>query len=231
MRTLTLALFALTLGACNTVEFENPPSLPLQACAEGWPGDWRVVVLDESEGDADGESFVRIGADCSTWRMVSFERENEVEIDELLEDSEIGFAASADHEVLAIRDRPEPDANTEGAKADKPDGWLLLKWSREAAAIALQPADLRRAARLVIDNSTPGWVEKFDRHRDGSPRTGGPHFWVYLYGSPGDMARLLDDQDLFAAVSHRLEPATPEQRARIDAALALPAPTGSDRHP
>jgi hypothetical protein len=49
------------------------------------------------------------------------------------------------------------------------------------------------------------------------------------YGKPGDMAQLLDEQDVFAAVSHRLEPATPAQRARIEAALALSA--GSDRQP
>jgi hypothetical protein len=223
MRTLTLALMALALGACNTVEFENPPALPLNACAEGWPGDWRVVVLDEAETETGGESFVRIAADCRRWQMISFEASGEVEIDELLKDSEIGFAASESHQVLAIRSRPETEPSPDAARPNKPDGWWLMKWSRDDASITLQQADLRRAAHLVIDGKTPGWVEKFDRRPDGTPRTGGPQFWVYLFGTPADMARLLDAHDLYAAISHRLEPATPGQRARIDAALAAAA--------
>lgn len=231
MRTLTLALIALALGACNTVEFENPPSLPLKACAEGWPGDWRVVVLDEVEAETDGESFLRIAADCRGWQMISFEGKGEVEIDDLLEDSEIGFAASGKHQVLAIRDRPETELSPDAAPPNKPDGWLLMKWSRDGESITLGQPDLRRAARLVIDGKTPGWVEKFDRHPDGTPRTGGPQFWVYLFGTPADMAGLLDEHDLYAAISHRLEPATPGQRARIDAALAAAAHDATQHMP
>jgi hypothetical protein len=231
MRAPAIALLALALGACNTVEFENPPALPLQACAEGWPGDWRIVVLDPAEDTADGESFVRIAADCRSWRMVSFDRKDGVEIDDLLEDSEIGFAASEWHQVLAIRDRPEAEASPDAAPPDKPDGWLLMTWSRDGEAISLRPADLRGAARLIIEGGTPGWVEKFDRHPDGSPRSGGPHFWVYLYGTPAEIARLLDERIVFDDYSHRLEPATPEQRARIDAALALVRSAEGDRQP
>lgn len=39
----------------------------------------------------------------------------------------------------------------------------MIKWLRDGEAISLRPADLRGAARLVIEGGTPGWVEKFDR--------------------------------------------------------------------
>jgi|CXWL01.1.fsa_nt_gi hypothetical protein len=226
MNTLRIALLlgaSIAIGACQTVEFETPPSMPLNTCDPVWVGDWRIENLRaDQEVVAGQEQFLRVDANCKNWVMVEIRpgqgEELEIEVNDLTTEQEIGFAKSEKYQLLAARDLPDPDEKE--AKVDKPEGWLLLSYTLAEKKLVLREADLKTAGRLVIDDRTPGWVEKHDRNSDGSEGAFSKNFWVFLFGTPESTKALLDANELFIADAARLTPLTPPESTRLSAALA-----------
>ena len=226
MNTLRIAALigaSIAIGACQTVEFESPPSMPLESCDPVWVGDWRIQNLRADQEIVVGqEQFLRVDKACKNWMMVEIRpgkgEELEIEVNDLTSDQEIGFAKSDKYQLLAARDLPDPDAKE--AKVDKPEGWLLLSYTKAERKLVLREADLHAAGRLVVDERTPGWVEKHDRNSDGSEGAFSKNFWVFLFGTPESTKSLLDANELFIADAARLTPLTPPESTRLTAALA-----------
>jgi len=237
-RSAVLGGCTLILAACQTVEFESPPSLPLAACDPIWVGDWRIENLrSDREVVVGQEQFLRVDKSCKEWTMVEIRPGQdgmlEIEVDDMGKEQELGFAKSEKHTVLALRERADP--NAQDAKDDKPEGYVLLSYAPSDKQLLIREADLKVAARLVIDDLAPGWVEKRDRNSDGSQGAFSKSFWVYLFGAAESTAALLDGNDLFTTDAARLTPLTAPDSARLNSALseaarrkALEATTADD---
>ena len=107
---LTSTAAALTLAACDTVEFQSPPSEPLAACDPALVGDWRTE--DFRREPSEGMLFLRITENCERWYSVGIERDEQgnpvPEVDDLEDDLELGFARSGKQSFIVARDRPDP---------------------------------------------------------------------------------------------------------------------------
>ena len=213
---------AVGLAACETVEFQTPPSMPLAQCDVAWVGDWRIADLrPDHEVVVGQEQFLRVTKDCERWLMVDIRpgegQALEIEVNDIEKEQEVGFAKSEKHTLLALREVVDPDAKF--AKAEKPSGYLLLDYSIADRKIELREADRHAAARLVVDDKTPGWMEKHDRNIDGSAGVYAKHFWVFLFGSADETKTLLDTHALFLTAAARLSPLSGTDSARLSAAI------------
>lgn len=214
---LLLPLAALALTACESVSFQSPPS-DLQACAPGWEGDWRVVELEPEHPPAAGEvQYLRVTPGCERWWWVGYERDDSgalvADVDDMEEDQEIGFARTERYELLAARNRDSSPSE------DDPQGWLLIRHQRVGEAIELTPADKQIAARWVIDDLAPGWVDKRDRRADGTQDGYIKRYSVHLFGTPAELRRLLDQHPVFKRPAYRLEPVDAAISAQLEAAI------------
>lgn len=220
LRPLALGVAAFALAACDTVEFQSPPSLPLAACDPLLVGDWRAEDL-RKEPDG-GDLYLRISSDCERWHSIGIERDEQgkeaAEVDDLEEDLEIGFARSEKQAWIAARDRPDP--GKESSPQDKPNGYTLVAWDRDGDHVVLRQVDLRAVSHLIVDDVVPGWIEKRDRRADGSRDAMASGFWVFVFGTPEETAALLDARDVLDAPWMRLKPVGADTSARIDAWIA-----------
>lgn len=220
---LPLALLALT--GCNTVEFQSPPTLPLAACDPVWVGDWKVLETEpDSPSSSTDEQYLRVTAECKRWYWVGFGVDDAgkptVEVDDIQAEQELGFASTEKHQILALREIPKAPAEP----GDKPDGYLLIDYRQDDKTLVLAQVDQSRAARLVIDDQVPGWVEKRDRRADGTTEAWSKEFWVYLFGSPEETRAVLDTHALYGPPSHRLEAVDAATSARLSDAIAKTPP-------
>lgn len=213
---LLATLMLLALPGCERVEFQSPPSEPLQACSEEWIGDWRLRPVRDQDEDGD-PGFLRVGEDCRPFVLVSFglgeDGAERFEVEELRAQAHIGFATTAAWQVFAWREKDKPERE----ETRQPAGYSLYAWQRRGAFIELREADPRKAAHLVIDDRHPGWIDKRDRRPDGS--RGASTLFVFLFGSSAEIASLLDREELFGEVVMRLEPLGEADLETLEAAL------------
>lgn len=211
---------ALTLAACDTVEFQSPPSEPLAVCDPALVGDWRAEDFRREPGE--GMLYLRITENCERWYSVGIERDEQgnpvPDVDDLEEDLELGFAHSGKQSFIAARDRPKPDQ--EQTPEDKPNGYTLIAYDRDENTIILRQINLKAAAHLIVDDVVPGWIEKRDRRPDGSRNGYAGGFWVYVFGSAEETSALLDTHPLLDAPWMRLLPVEASDSADIDGWLA-----------
>ncbi len=217
-RLLFCALSGALLVACETVQFQSPPQMPLAACDARWVGDWRIEDLP-NEGNEKERQYLRVAADCARWQTLSVGTDEQgngkADIDDLGQDMTLGFAATANQTyVAALED------NTAAARPDKPVGYTLIAYTfANDGSIELQQVDVRKVANLIIDGRVPGWVEKRDRSPDG--RTGASSsFWVFVFGSAEETRAFLEHHDVVKPPWLRLIPADGTDQADIDFFLA-----------
>lgn len=210
----------LTLAACDTVEFQSPPSEPLAACDPALVGDWRAEDFRREPGE--GTLYLRITANCERWHSVGIERDEQgnpvPDVDDLEEDMELGFAHSGKQAFIAAKDRPDPTQPS--TPEDKPNGYALIAYDRDEDNIILRQIDLKAAAHLIIDGVVPGWIEKRDRRPDGSRNGYAGGFWVYVFGTVEETSALLDAHELLDAPWMRLLPVDTSVSEDIDGWLA-----------
>lgn len=214
------AAAALTLAACDTVEFQSPPSEPLAACDPALVGDWRAEDFRREPGE--GMLYLRITDNCERWYSVGIERDEQgnpvPDVDDLEEEMELGFAHSGKQAFIVARDRPDPAK--ESSPEDKPNGYTLIAFDRDEANIILRQIDLKAVAHLIVDDVVPGWIEKRDRRPDGSGNGYASGFWVYVFGSVEETSALLDAHQILDAPWMRLLPVEASDSADIDGWLA-----------
>ena len=220
LRLLLMSAAALSLAACDTVEFQSPPSEPLAACDPALVGDWRAE--DFRREPSAGMLFLRITENCERWYSIGVERDEQGnpvhDVDDLEADLELGFAHSGKQKFIAARDRPDP--TQERTPDDKPNGYALIAYDRDEAQIILRQINLKAAAHLIVDGVVPGWIEKRDRQPDGSRNGFSGGFWVFVFGSAEETSALLDAHPLLDAPWMRLLPVEASDSADIDGWLA-----------
>lgn len=220
LKLVLVSAVALALVACDTVEFQSPPSEPLAACDPALVGDWRAEDFRREPGE--GMLYLRITENCERWYSVGIERDEQgnpvPDVDDLEEDLELGFAHSGKQNFIAARDRPKPDQVP--APDDKPNGYALIAFDRDADSIILRQINLKAAAHLIVDGVAPGWIEKRDRQPDGSRNGYAGGFWVYVFGSAEETSALLDAHSLLDAPWMRLLPVEASDSEDIDGWLA-----------
>lgn len=218
-RTLFLGVAALALAACDTVEFQSPPSA-LTACDPLLVGDWRAEDL-RREPDSE-VLYLRITAGCERWYSVAIDSDDngqrKADVDDLEADLELGFARTDTQTFIAARDRPDPAKPA--APDDKPNGYTLVAYDRNDDTLVLRQIELRAAAHLIVDGVVPGWIEKRDRAADGSRNAMASGFWVFVFGSPEETGTLLQTHDLLDAPWMRLLPVEAGISAEIDGWIA-----------
>lgn len=220
LRLLVPGAAALALAACDTVEFQSPPSAPLAACDPVLVGDWRAEDLREEPQD--GDLYLRISAGCERWHSVEIDRDEagklKADVDDLEADLELGFARTEKLTFIAARDRPDPAKASE--PQDKPNGYTLVAYEPVEDTLVLRQVDLREVSHLIVDDVIPGWIEKRDRAPDGSRNAMSSGFWVYVFGTPEETRALLDARDVLDAPWMRLLPVDADTSAKIDAWIA-----------
>ncbi len=220
LKLVLMSAAALTLAACDTVEFQSPPSEPLAVCDPALVGDWRAE--DFRREPSEGMLFLRITENCERWYSVGIERDEQgnpvPDVDDLEEEMELGFAHSGKQNFIAAKDRPDPAQPS--TPDDKPNGYTLIAFDRDEANIILRQINLKAAAHLIVDGVVPGWIEKRDRRPDGSRNGFSGGFWVYVFGSVEETSALLDAHPLLDAPWMRLSPVEASDSADIDGWLA-----------
>jgi len=211
-----LLICAVFCAACDTVEFQSPPST-LQACDPVLVGDWRVEDM-RREPEAKEALYLRVEANCARWYSVGLEPDDagkmKADVDDLAADMDLAFARTAKQTFIAARDRAKPGQTA--AVDDKPEGYLLIAYGASEAAIYLQQVNVKAAAHLIVDGTIPGWVDKRDRRADGSRDAFSSRFWVYVFGSPEETEELLVQHELLDAPWMRLLPVDAATSANID---------------
>lgn len=221
LKVLVIAAGVLTLAACDTVEFQSPPSEPLLACDPAFVGDWRVEDL-QHDHDTTDQQYLRVTADCDRWYSVEVERGDDgawkPDVDDIEADMALGFAKTATQTFVAARDQPDPAA--ESTPQDKPNGYTLIAYDHADDTLTLRQIDLKATAHLIVDGVVPGWIDKRDRRPDGSKDgyTGG--FWVYVFGTADDTRRLLEKHDLLDAPWMRMVKLDAAGSAELDQWMA-----------
>jgi len=211
---------ALVCAACDTVEFQSPPST-LQVCDTALVGDWRVEDM-QREPAANGALYLRVSPQCERWYSVGLEPDDagkmQADVDDLAVDMDLRFTRTATQTFIAARDRPKdaPPATAE----DKPDGYVLIAYDKSETAIYLRQVSVKAAAHLIVDGTIPGWVDKRDRRADGSRDTFSSFFWVYVFGSPEETHDMLQHHEMLDAPWMRLLPVDAATSGNIDEWIA-----------
>ena len=212
-----VALLALTLTAlvgCEKVEFQSPPSWPLEQCNSRFVGDWRVEDA-QSPNQSDEQMYIRVAAECVSWLGVEVDGSDptQVKVEDMQAEMSLRFARSANHEFVVTREQADPKQTDPAAK---PEGYVLASFELVDEVLELRLLDPAKTAHLIIDGVVPGWVEKRDRAPDGSLDPYAKRFDIYVFGDPEQTKQLLDSHvpDLLEPVwlrLHRVDAHTSEQ--------------------
>lgn len=218
MRIPTLAMVcALLLGACESVEFQSPPSLPLAQCDAELVGDWRVHDLSESASD-NGEQYLRITAGCEHWYSIDVETDEsgqiKSDIDDLEDDMALGITRAGPQAYIAAREHPK--AAEGDAAASEPSGYILVGYEHVHHDVILRQIDMKATAHLIVDGAIPGWIDKHDRNVDGSRRAYGREFSVFVFGSSDETRGVLEQHQLLSEPWMRLSPVAAATSTRLD---------------
>jgi hypothetical protein len=206
----------LGLSACSTVEFQTPPGVHSD-CDPQLVGDWQLFDLQHADNDKDAQ-YLRVTAGCEHFYTLELGTDDAgksaPDIDDIEDDMEIGFARTASRSFISARDRPKADAVA--TPEDKPDGYVLIAYEPADGSFTLRQIDLKATAHLIVDGAIPGWIDKRDRQRDGSRKSYGEDFWVYVFGDAEHTEQLLEQHDLLDSPWLRLTPVTAETSAMLD---------------
>lgn len=220
---MTLALAAL-LTACESVQFQSPPSWPLAACDTDLVGDWRVQDL-QNPGSGEGEQYLRVSSDCAHWHTISLEKDEngqlKADVDDIEDDMALGIAHSDQQSYIAALEHPDKSAGTDPAST--PRGYVLIAYEFVEDALILRQIDPKTTAHRIIDGAIPGWVDKHDRNPDGSRRAYGSEFSVFVFGSSEEIRATLEQHDLRGPPWMSLRRVDAATSKRIDAWMK-PAP-------
>lgn len=222
MRIPTLAMAcALLLCACESVEFQSPPSLPLAPCDAELVGDWRVHDLSESASE-NGDQYLRITAGCEHWFSIDVETDEggqaKIDIDDLEDDMALGISRAGHQAYIAAREHPK--APEDGVAASEPSGYILVGYEHVHHDVILRQIDMKTTAHLIVDGAIPGWIDKHDRNVDGSRRAYGQEFSVFVFGSSDETRGVLEQHQLLSDPWMRLSPVDAATSARLDQWMA-----------
>lgn len=200
LRKIILALaMAGLLGGCESVQFQSPPSWPLADCDTNLVGDWRAKDL-HNPGDEDSEQYVRISSDCEHWYTISLEKDEDgqlkPDVDDIEDDMALSIARTRQHSFIVALEKPDKVADNH--PVTEPKGYVLVAYEFVEDALILQQIDMNTTAHLIIDGVISGWIDKHDRNADGSRRTYGAEYSVFVFGDSEETRTLLEQHDLRA---------------------------------
>lgn len=211
------------LSACELVEFQSPPSLPLAECDADLVGDWRVRDLSDS-ASKEGEQYLRVTAKCEHWYSIDIETDEsgqvKPDIDDIEDDFKLGITHAGHQSYIAALKQPDPQAD--GAAASRPSGYVLVAYEFIHHDVLLRQVDLKATAHLIVDGVIPGWIEKHDRNMDGSRRSYGQDFSVFVFGSSSETEELLKQHELLSKPWMLLSPVDTATRKRLNKWMAQP---------
>lgn len=209
-----LTLTQIGMVGCEKVEFQSPPSWPVDQCDARFVGDWRVEDVQSGDDQSGEVTYIRVADDCSSWLGVEVDGDDpaQIKVEDLQADMELVFAHSEDYQFVVSLDKDEEPA--EGAK---PNGYVLVSYESVGEGFELRLLDPEKTAHLIVDGTIAGWLEKRDRAADGSVDPVAKSFFVYVFGDPERTRQLLDEHvaQLLLPVWMRLHPVDSDVSSKI----------------
>jgi len=212
---LLLAGAQLALVGCEEVEFQSPPSWPVEQCDARFVGDWRVEDVQSGDDQSGAVTYIRVADDCSSWLGVEVDGDDpaQIKVEDMQADMELVFARSEDYQFVVSLDKDGEPAEA----AAKPKGYVLVSYESVGEGFELRLLDPEKTAHLIVDGTIDGWLEKRDRAADGSVDPYARSFFVYVFGDPKRTRQLLDEHagQLLQPVWMRLHPVDSDVSSKI----------------